>query len=244
MDLIERSFLNSPIATSVIALLFFTGLVIIFERLYKILFLYTADSGKLMQQVQKCIMDNNLDEAVKICNSNKYAAVYQVFKAAIMNADRPIEEIQEHVEVANSKVLPELQMRVSYLYTIANVATLLGLLGTIYGLVTTFDSMAAEGLSGQEKQDMLGAGVSTALGTTAAGLLCAIPCMLTYGFLFNRINMIVDDIEHYVARLMTLLKTGSEYFDRFSPEDIVTTEQDPVQKKSSEHQEEGKKHAG
>lgn len=194
-----------------IAMLLILGFLIIIERTYAILFIYKADGSKLMQRIQRLILDNNIDEAVKLCNSKKNAAIYKVFKAAMVSSDRPIEEIQDHIEVANMAVIPKLQERMPYLSTIANVATLLGLLGTIIGLIKTFEAVGA--VEGSQKQLLLSAGISTAMNTTAFGLIVAIPCSLAYGFLLNKINTIIDEIEHFSGRLLILLRTGSQYFE-------------------------------
>jgi biopolymer transport protein ExbB/TolQ len=194
-----------------IGCLLLIGILIIIERAYAILFLYNADGAILMQKIQRLLLDNNIDEAVKVCNSKKHAAIYQVFKAAIVSYDRPFEEIQDHVEVANLSVIPKFQQRMPYLSTIANVATLLGLLGTIIGLIKTFEAVGA--VEGSQKQLLLSAGISTAMNTTAFGLVVAIPCSLAYGYFYNRINTIIDEVEHYSGRLLILLRTGSQYFE-------------------------------
>jgi len=200
--------------------------IIIVERVYMILFIYSANASSLMHRVQRLIMENNIEEAIKICSKKKNAAVYEVFKVALVNADRPIEEIQDHIEVAKLGIVPKLQQRMPYLFTIANVATLMGLLGTIVGLIFTFDNL--KGIeNAQEKQDLLSGGISLALGTTAFGLIVAIPSMLCYGYLFNRINHMLDEIEHFSGKLLILLRTGSRYFDQFSTEAMVSTEQNP-----------------
>lgn len=208
-----------------IAVLLVLGSVVVAERLYFIMIKYNANGARLFQQVQKCIIENNIEGAINLCNSNKEAPIYQVFKAALLNADRPHEEIQDNVEVANLEVIPKLQMRMSYLTTIANVATLLGLLGTIVGLVQTFEAVGA--VEASQKQQLLSVGISTAMNTTAFGLIVAIPCSLAFGFLFNRINMMINEIEHYSARLLMLLHTGRGYFENFSHEGTVTTMQEP-----------------
>lgn len=200
------------------------GMTLIVERLFMILYVYEANSSGLMQRVQRLILDCNIEEAVKLANSKK-AAIYQVFKAALVNADRPAEEIQDYIEVASLGVVPKLQKRMPYLFTVANVSTLLGLLGTIVGLIQTFQAVGA--VEGSQKQVLLSAGISTAMNTTAFGLVVAIPCMLVYGFLYNRINTMVDEIEHYSARLLMLLRTGGQYFENFDSEKMITTEQKP-----------------
>jgi biopolymer transport protein ExbB/TolQ len=197
---------------------------VVFERFYALLFKYNGNCSKLMEKVQSYIIDNNIEQALNLCNSKKNAAINQVFKAALLNADRPIDEIQDHVEVASMSVVPKLQHRVTYIFTIANVATLIGLLGTIYGLVFTFDSIGAADAS--QKQALLSFGIASALYSTAAGLLIAIPCMLFYGYFFNRINTMIDEIDHYSSRLVMLLRTGSEFFENFDAEAMVTTRRD------------------
>jgi len=209
---------------SILAMLFF-AIAIIIERVYMILFVYESNGAALMQRI-RLVLDNKIDEAVKLCNTRKQAVLYQVFKSALVNAHRPFDEVQDHVEVAKLSVIPKLQQRMPYLFTMGNVATLMGLLGTVIGLVRTFSGVGA--LEASQKQALLSSGISTALNATAFGLMVAIPCMLSYGFLFNRINGIVDEIEHYSARLLMLLRTGSEYFENFNSSSSVTTQQTPA----------------
>jgi biopolymer transport protein ExbB/TolQ len=211
-----------------IAAMLVIGTIVIIERLYRILFVYHVDAGSFMQKIQRLILDGNVDDAVRLCNQKKDAALPQVFKAALVNADRPFDEIQDQVEVATLSVIPTLQQRMPYLFTIANVSTLLGLLGTIIGLVATFKSIGA--LEASQKQQLLSEGISTAMNTTAFGLMVAIPCTLFYGFLFNRINHMMDEIEHYSARLLMMIRTGSQFYDRFSADSDVSTEQTPEYK--------------
>ncbi|OFZ21853.1 MAG: hypothetical protein A2202_00305 [Bdellovibrionales bacterium RIFOXYA1_FULL_36_14] len=233
MEYLIKAFLSGGIFMYPIAVMLVFGTIIMAERLYMILFCYSANSSKLMQKVQEHIVDNNIEKAVNLCNSKKHAALYQVFKAALLNADRPAEELQDHVEVATMEVVPKLQNRVSYLFTVANVATLLGLLGTIVGLIQTFEAVGA--VDASQKQQLLSVGISTAMNTTAFGLVVAIPCMLTYGYLFNKINAMVDEIDHYSSRLVMLLKTGRVYFDNFSNQELVTTQQDPKRKEEGQN---------
>jgi biopolymer transport protein ExbB/TolQ len=199
------------------------------ERFYKILFVYHANSAELMQQVQRLILENNIDEAVKICNSNQKAAVYQIFKAALMNAHRPFDEIQDYVEVVKLSIVPKLQERLPYLFTVANTSTLLGLLGTVLGLIRTFQAIGA--VEGSQKQLLLSSGISEAMNATAFALIVAVPSMFAYGYLYNRITTMIDDLEHYSAQLLVLLRTGGEYFNRFSTDkEVKTTQQTPKKK--------------
>jgi biopolymer transport protein ExbB/TolQ len=205
-----------------LTIMLFTSIVIIAERVYMLLFKYKTNAATLMQKVQRLIMDNNIEGAVRLCSANKDSVLHQIFKAGLVNAHRPVEEIQDFVEVAKLGVIPKLQSRLSYLFMFGNVATLLGLLGTVFGLVVSFSG--AKSVEASQKQLMLTAGISSALTATFFGLMVAIPCMFFYGFLFNRVNHMVDEIEHYSARLIMLLRTGSEYFDKFNAEETSTAQ--------------------
>ena len=234
MDFIIKAFQTGGFFMYPIALILIVSTIIIVERMHSVLFRFQTDAAKLMKEVQGHILDNNVDQAIKISNSNKDSVLHTVFKAALINADRPFNEIQEHVEVATLSVLPKLQERLPFLFTFANVATLLGLLGTIVGLVNTFESVAL--VDASKKQQMLSAGISTAMNTTAFGLIVAIPCMFFYGFIQNKINRIIDDVEHYSSRLLLLLRTGSEFFERFNSEEMISTNQEPVKKEDSDEE--------
>ena len=202
---------------SAILTMLFSAIGIIVERVYAVMFLYHSNSGQLMERIQKLILDNNIEEAIKVCDSKKSAVLHQIFKAALVNAHRPFDEVQDHVEVAKLGAIPKLQKRMAYLFTMGNVATLLGLLGTVIGLVRTFTGVSA--LEASQKQAMLSSGISSALNATAMGLMVAVPCMLAYGILHHRINNMIDEIEHYSARLLVLIRTGSEYYEHFTHDD-------------------------
>ena len=96
-----------------------------------------------------------------------------------------------------------LQKRTPYLGMWANVATLLGLLGTISGLVQAFKAVAAA--SPETKQTMLAAGISVAMYTTAFGLVVAIPIMICHSIIENRTKKLIDEIDQYSVKLINLL---------------------------------------
>lgn len=228
MDGLVKFFTDGGFFMWPIALTMILGSVVVCERMYMILFTYQTNAAALMQKIQRLVLENNIEEAIKVCNDQKSSAVGRVLKVALMNADRPFDEIKDHVEVGASAVVPQLQRRMSYIFTLANTATLLGLLGTVVGLIATFEAVGA--VEGSQKQTLLSQGISTAMNTTAFGLIVAVPCMAVYGFLLNRINIIVDDVEYYSGQLLLLLRTGGEYFDHFNIEGETTTQQIPKKK--------------
>jgi biopolymer transport protein ExbB len=175
----------------------------VIERGYMILFRYNLNGAAFMAQVQKLIMANNIDRAIKLCNAESNAALTKVLKAGLTRANRRTEDIMTAVEEATLEVVPMLQKRTSYLGMWANVATLLGLLGTISGLVQAFKAVAAA--SPETKQTMLAAGISVAMYTTAFGLVVAIPIMICHSVIENRTKKLVDEIDQYSVKLINLL---------------------------------------
>ncbi|MDD5674722.1 MAG: MotA/TolQ/ExbB proton channel family protein [Chitinivibrionales bacterium] len=114
------------------------------------------------------------------------------------------EEITEHVDAVAIKEMPRMTQRLNYLSLFANIATLLGLLGTVSGLQTSFSSLASAEAS--KKAAMLAAGIAEAMNMTAFGLMVAVPCMIMYTFLYNTQQRITKDIDESVVRLLSYLK--------------------------------------
>lgn len=103
------------------------------------------------------------------------------------------EELQETAVIEFKKMVPLIQKRTAYINMLGNVATLLGLLGTIYGLITSFASLSAADPSA--KAQALSDGISTAMNTTAFGLIVAIPCVIAYTILSNQELAILQNYE-------------------------------------------------
>jgi len=108
-------------------------------------------------------------------------------------------EVQGAFELAAMKEIPKLERRTHYLSMIANVATLLGLLGTIIGLIQSFQSIT--NVDSSQKAELLSAGISVAMNTTAFGLIVAIPCMVFHSYIQSKTNNLIDEINENVALL-------------------------------------------
>ena len=179
------------------------ALAIAFERLYYILFRANINSTQFMGQVQKLIMANNIDRAIGLCNKEPNAALPRVLKAGLTRANRSEKEIQDAVDEAVLEVFPLLNKRTGFLPMLANVATLTGLLGTIQGLIQAFEAVAHA--SAETKQTLLAAGISTAMFTTAAGLVVAIPVLVLHSIIAARTTKVMDDIDQYALKCVNLL---------------------------------------
>ncbi len=186
-----------------IALCSVVGLGLIIERFIFLFFKYNINGKAFMAQIQKLVMANNIDRAIKLCNAAPAAALPKVIKAGLARANKGRESISNALEEASLEILPKVQKRTNNLSAIANVATMLGLLGTIFGLINAFralDSAAAE-----DKAKMLAQYISIALNTTAFGLIVAIPCLTAHAFLGFLTKKIVDEIEEYSTKLEHML---------------------------------------
>lgn len=179
------------------------GAAIAFERLFYIVFRANINATAFMAQVQKLIMANNIDRAIKLCNAEPHAALPRVVKAGLTRANRTEKEIENAIDEATLEVGPALNKRTPYLSMLANVATLLGLLGTIIGLVQAFDAVAHA--SAEMKQTLLAAGIAVAMYTTAGGLIVAIPTLILHSIVLARTNKILDDVDQYGIKTVNLL---------------------------------------
>jgi biopolymer transport protein ExbB/TolQ len=179
------------------------ALAIAFERLFYILFRANINANAFMAQIQKLIMANNIDRAIKLCNAEPHAALPRVVKAGLTRANRNEKDIENAIDEAILEVGPKINKRTNYLSMLANVATLLGLLGTIWGLIDAFKAVATA--PPELKQTMLAGGISIAMYTTAGGLMVAIPILLIHSVVLNRSNKILDDVDFYGLKVVNLL---------------------------------------
>jgi biopolymer transport protein ExbB len=181
------------------------GLGIMIERFIFLYFKYNINASAFMAQIQKLVMANNIDRAIKLCNAAPSAALPRVIKAGLTRANKGPDEIQNAVEEATLEIVPIVTKRTSVLQQIANIATLLGLLGTILGLIQAFAALQDPSIPPDKRQAMLAGGISIAMNTTAFGLMVAIPCLAAQVFLMSVTKKIVDEIDQYSVKLENLL---------------------------------------
>jgi len=179
------------------------AMAIAFERLFYIVFRANINATAFMAQIQKLIMANNIDRAIKLCNAEPHAALPRVVKGGLTRANRTEKEIENAIDEATLEVGPQINKRTPYLAMLANIATLTGLLGTIMGLILAFNAVAKA--SAETKQTLLAQGISVAMFTTAGGLMVAIPTLVLHSYITNRSNKILDDIDQYGLKTVNLL---------------------------------------
>ena len=203
MDFVLNFFRSGGPFMYLILVISVIAMATVFERGYMILVKFNINGAAFMAQIQKLVMANNIDRAIKLCNAESDAALTKVLKAGLTRANRSALEIQNSVDEATLEAIPQLQKRTPYLGMWANVATLTGLLGTIQGLVLAFAAVANADPS--MKQEMLANGNPMAMYTTAFGLVVAIPTMVAHSIISNRTVKLIDEIDQYSVKLINLL---------------------------------------
>jgi biopolymer transport protein ExbB len=160
--------------------------------------------------VRNVLKRNNVVEAVSICDATP-GPVARIVKTAILNRDKGRERVREAVEEAGLIEVPRLEERLNLLATIAQIAPLLGLLGTILGFITTFQGLQAYGLYAHISGDhSLAEGIWHALICAAAGIAVAIPVHAGYNYLVSRINKIALDMESAAGEIVNIVTESGD----------------------------------
>ncbi len=182
-------------------------IVVAIERFYFLFVRFNINAKTFMAQIYKQVTAGNIDRAIKLCNAAGKAMLPRVIKAGLMKANRSDLEISNAIEEAILEVLPELQKRTDSLTILGQVATYLGLLGTIFGMIAAFKAVGQA--KAEEKASKLATAISVAMNTTAFGLIVAIPATLAYLFLAGMTKKILADIDQYSVKLENLLTSRS-----------------------------------
>lgn len=178
------------------------GTAIVLERMV-VLARAGANGEKLWGQIASSIQARRMDDAVRTCTQS-HAPLHQVLAGGIraMKGHFTREDVQGAIDEGMTKAIPRVEARLHYLPNLANVATLLGLLGTIIGLIQDFTAVSMADPA--QKATLLAQGISVAMNNTAFGLVIAIPLMLVYAVLQSRANRIVETLEEYSLRLVNV----------------------------------------
>src|ERR1041384_2448225 len=179
-------------------------LTIVIERFAFQLTQYRVNSKEFFAQVRKLVTAGNIDRAIKLCEASDFP-VLQLVKAGLTHANKGADEIDAALSEKLSELKPQAEKRVGALWSLANIATLIGLLGTVSGLILTFGAIAAPGLSQADKQRMLSNGIAEAMYNTALGLGIAVFCMITHIILHTRAKTIQHDLEATMERTFNML---------------------------------------
>ena len=160
------------------------------------------NSMEFLNGVRNVLKRDNVVEAISICDATP-GPVARLVKVAILNREKGRDGVREALEEAGLVEVPPLEVKLNLLATIAQIAPLMGLLGTVFGFIQVFSVLQTK-TTVPTMQDLSG-GVWQALICTAAGLAVAIPCYAGYNYLVSRVNAIVLDMEKAATEISNIL---------------------------------------
>ncbi len=202
LQLIEKG----GVVMMLIVLLSVIAAVIVIERL-----LYfrsrRADEQKLLQRLTATLRKGHYEEALAICEDHP-SALASLMQVGINHRHSPTTELREVILDAANMEIPKEERFLSALGTIANIAPLLGLLGTVTGNIQAFGVLSGMGSVGDAA--LLSRGISEALLTTAAGIIVSIPAIIFYNFLVSKVSHRMIRLEHRVSELIAMLVAAEQ----------------------------------
>ena len=179
------------------------SIAIIIDRIIAVFFKYNLNAARFMIQIEKLVVSDNIDKAVKLCNAAPKAALARVLRAGLTRSNRGVLEIGNAIEEETLAVSPQVMRRISSLWSLANICVLVGLLGTILGLISAFEAVGAA--NPEDKARLLTDGISEAMFNTAFGLILAILCILGHLVTGSQAKGIIEDIELHSLKLENML---------------------------------------
>ena len=193
---------GGPVMHALLALSL-VGLVFIIERFWA-LWKAKINTQEFLDRVRTALLKRrNVKEAITVCEEYQ-GPIANIMKAGLIKHGRPQEEIERTIEAASAHELARLERGLGVLSTVANIAPLLGFLGTVTGMINSFEALARAGLS---NPGLVAKGISEALITTATGLAIAIPVLAAFNYFTTRVGKFVLEME---TSANVLLETYSE----------------------------------
>lgn len=207
-NVIVKAFIDGGPTMYFIALVGILTVFIIIERFVSLQKLI-VDKEDFMQKILDMVMRGDLRGAISFCDSRP-APLTNTLKAGLLQVanKRPDEEVQVAMDGASLKEQPRLEGWTPFLAVLGNVATLVGLLGTIMGLIKSFSGVAAEDPA--KKAEILSQGISAALNCTAFGLLIAIPAIVFFGYFQLRTGRATTELTEGSMNLMNVVVSNRE----------------------------------
>ncbi len=200
-------------------ILLLSGVVCVAIAIERFLFL-SSRSGRKTDSFMKKIIDliekDDVAGAQKSCAEAGKMAMAHIVGNVLDTAGSGERRIRNLVDETVLIVVPELEKRTGYLATIGNVATLIGLMGTIYGLILSFASVGKPGIDAVEKSTLLASGIATAMNTTFLGLLVAIPAIVLYALFKSKTQQIIDEIDEHSLKFANKLVEKSYMTSKYS----------------------------
>jgi len=178
-------------------------LAVIAERFYVVFFRLRISDKAFLDAIEKQLQAGNMDKAIKLCQLAPAAPLAKVTRAALSAVRFGPAAVTSAIDESLLEVVPTIRKRMEMLWSIANVATLIGLIGTITGLIGAFKAVSV--VAPDQKSVMLTKGIAEAMNNTAFGLSIAVTCIVTHMILSNTTKRIADGTEFGAVKVENLL---------------------------------------
>jgi biopolymer transport protein ExbB/TolQ/biopolymer transport protein ExbD len=193
------------------------------------------DAATFFEKIKRLIDEKNLDEAYHICASGGHRALPRILGAGIKKAQIEPHLVEGAMGEESTHMAAQMEKRLSLLVMFSNVSTLLGLLGTVFGLIMSFAAVGKPGVAAVEKSSLLAAGISAAMNSTLVGLSISVPCILAYAFLRARVDIALVEIDRYAVAILNQLnpptdsqKKLNSLIRRSGDEEVADTDVTPM----------------
>jgi biopolymer transport protein ExbB len=204
-------FMNGGVFMYPILLVFIIGMAIACERWFQ-LSVTKSKSRKMWNLLHPVLVEGEFDKAREMVDQDKSALSQMLSMGlAVHGSVRRRQDIEIAMEESMMEIIPHLEKRTPYVALFSNIATLLGLLGTIMGLIEAFTAVA--NANPAEKADLLSASISVAMNTTAFGLIAAIPLLIIHAMLTTTTAQIVDSLEMASVKALNIISNSAKRAD-------------------------------
>ena len=177
------------------------ALAVFLERMWALRRGYIIPEG-FIRNVEQMLKNQKLNEAFSLCRTHT-SSIAKIFLAGLKNAQKGMWLVKEAVEERGGREAKILEKNVGILSTIANLTPLLGLLGTVSGMIKTFNAISVHGI---DNPAPLAGGIAEALITTATGLCIAIPVLVCHRFIKDKASALIFEMEESSIRLIELME--------------------------------------
>ena len=187
----------------VISLIGFGILALALERVYY-LYVVCGNTSGLMGGLAKFLKSGDFDKAQKFAESKKKMPLAKAVVAILANRNKGTKAVQKSVDEIFLTETPKIARNIPLINIMANISTMLGLLGTIFGLMMAFDAVA--NAPAAQRATELAKGISVAMSTTLFGLVVAVPGILIQGILAAKSDKVIEELDEKTAKLINLVE--------------------------------------
>jgi biopolymer transport protein ExbB len=180
------------------------------DRVYFLYFVSAEDKHALLKGLNQHVMKGDINGAVRFLSSQKQGPLTRILKSGLLKAHRDDHEVQASLDEASLREVPYFEKRIGYLAVLSNGATLLGLLGTIGGMIRCFEGVAH--VDPAQKATVLAEGISEAMNCTWFGLLTGIIALFLFGVLQARVQTLIDGVNEAIVAEMNLVLSSRKLF--------------------------------